>query len=200
VNNAARVLSNTLLALLLFSLAAETADARKRRPHYADDNDHMVVTPDRRTFESAGPRDGRRPPPIPLAAVVPPGWQLQPVEPNWTGKRFASPDGAAWLAIYKAPADIAVADHMKSVAFAGDGETLTFIQGERDGIAVAGHKGSRMFYRKAILACGGRVWHHIAFEYPAEIKDRMERFIALGAEGLHGSETDCDDTVAEQQQ
>ena len=87
---------------------------------------------------------------------------------------------------------------MKSIAF-GDGETLTYVQGERSWIAAAGFKGSRMFYRKALLSCGGRVWHHVAFEYPVEMKDRIERFIVLAAEGLHDSQNDCDDAVAEQQ-
>jgi hypothetical protein len=92
-----------------------------------------------------------------------------------------------------------VADHMKSVVFAGEGETLTHIQGERNWIAAAGFKGSRMFYRKAILACGGRVWHHVAFEYPPEIKARVDRFILLAAEGLNDSQTDCDEAVVERQ-
>ena len=56
-----------------------------------------------------------------------------------------------------------------------------------------------MFYRKAILACGGRVWHHVAFEYPPEIKARVDRFILLAAEGLNDSQTDCDDAVVERQ-
>jgi len=86
---------------------------------------------------------------------------------------------------------------MKSVVFAGEGETLTYVQGARSWIAVAGFKGSRMFYRKAILACGGRIWHHVAFEYPPEIKIHVDRFVQLAAEGLHDSQTDCDNAVAE---
>ena len=183
---------------MLVLLVTETADARKRRHHRTYESD-FVVMPDGRVSEAKGKqRDRRRSPPIPLGAVVPPDWQLQPPEPNWQGKRFKSPDGAAWLAIYKTPADVAVADHMKSVAFPGGGETLTYLQGERSWIAAAGFKESRMFYRKALLSCGGRVWHNVAFEYPVEIKPRMERFIALAAEGLHDSQIDCDDAVADQ--
>jgi hypothetical protein len=189
-----------VLTALLVLLVTEAADARKRRHHDGTEGDFVVVTPDGRTFEPNRKRgERRRSPTIPLAAVVPPGWQLQPPEPNWQGKRFTSPDGAAWLAVYKAPADVAVAEHMKSVAFPSDGETLTYIQGERSWIAAAGFKGSHMFYRKALLSCGGRVWHHVAFEYPVDMKARVERFIVLAAEGLHDSQADCDDAVADRQ-
>src|SRR4029453_3229017 len=34
------------------------------------------------------------------AVMVPPNWQLQPPDPNWGGKRFLSPDGSSWLAVY----------------------------------------------------------------------------------------------------
>ena len=201
MHKAALTLSRTTLALLLCVLVAQTAEARKRRHHYGHDADLMVATPNGRALERAARKgDRRRSPPIPLAAVVPPGWKLQPPESNWEGKRFLSPDGAASLALYKAPAGGPVADHMKSVAFACDGETLTYLQGERSWIAAAGYKGSRMFYRKAVLACAGRVWHHIAFEYPPEINARLQRFIVLAAEGLDDSQTDCDEAVAERQQ
>jgi hypothetical protein len=36
---------------------------------------------------------------------------------------------------------------------------------ESDWLAVSGIKGNKIFYRKAVIACGGKVWHHIAFEY-----------------------------------
>jgi hypothetical protein len=188
-----------MVAVLLSLLVVQTADARKRRHHDTYESDAAMVPSDGRAFERRQKYERRKVAPIPLAAVVPPGWQLQPPEPKWDGKRFTSPDGAAWLAIYKSPADVPVTDHMKSTVFAGQEETLTYIQGERSWIAAAGFKGSRMFYRKAILACGGRIWHHVAFEYPPETKARVDRFIHLAAEGLHDSQTDCDEAVAERQ-
>jgi hypothetical protein len=192
------IFQKVLLAILLSLFLMQTADARKRRHHRVLESDVFIATPDGRSFDRSRKKsDRRRAVAIPLAAIVPPGWQLQPPEPNWAGKRFKSPDGAASLAIYKAPADVPVADHMKSVVFASEGETLTHIQGEHSWIAAAGFKGSRMFYRKAILACGGRVWHHVAFEYPPEIKARLDRFILLAAEGLDDSQTDCDEAVVE---
>ena len=39
------------------------------------------------------------------ADIVPPGWQPQPADPNWKGKRFVSPDGSSWLAVYSFPTE-----------------------------------------------------------------------------------------------
>jgi serine/threonine-protein kinase len=85
---------------------------------------------------------------------------------------------------------------MRAVAFA-DGETLTFIQGQSDWIAVAGSKAERMFYRKAVIACGGRKWHHIAFEYPVELSRYVEPLLRRASAAVDASENDgCEAPVA----
>jgi serine/threonine-protein kinase len=122
--------------------------------------------------------------------MVPPNWQLQPPDPNWNGKRFLSPDGSSWLATYSLPATAEpIATHMQSVAFA-EGETLTFLRGEHDWIAVSGTKGDKIFYRKAIIACGGKIWHHITFEYPIELKRAMDPFVMRAATIIDLAEND----------
>ena len=131
-----------------------------------------------------------------MAEVVPPGWQLQPPDTNWKGKRFISPGGAAWFALYSSPADARpVSQHMQAIAFV-DGEIITYLRGERTWVAVSGFKESRIFYRKALLACAGKAWHHIAFEYPAEHKASMDRFVALAGQVLDASQADCEQAVA----
>jgi hypothetical protein len=45
---------------------------------------------------------------------------------------------------------------------------------------------NRIFYRKTMLACRGRKWHNLEFEYPASDKSAMDEFVtrasyALGA-------------------
>src|SRR5947208_13453600 len=103
----------------------------------------------------AGPAERRLRREPGLADLVPPGWQLQPPDERWKGKRFVSPDGSAWLAAYSSPvAKDTITSHMQTVAFA-DGEALTYLRGEQDWIAVSGLKGDRIFYRKAVIACGG---------------------------------------------
>ena len=112
-----------------------------------------------------------------------------------------SRDRTAWFASYSAPVgDESVAGHMKTLAFA-DEEVITFLQGERNWISVSGVKGNRIFYRKAIIACAGKTWHHIAFEYPADQKQRMEPFVIRAAEFAHHSENEgCDEAVSSARQ
>jgi hypothetical protein len=213
-----------ILAALLLVFAVETADARKRR-HYRHYPYAVVMPPDARgamerrpedprmrdmrpddprmqgmrpgdpRMQGVMPRSARRGAPS-VTDLVPPGWQQQPPDPNWSGKRFISPDGNAWFAAYTAPADTRpAAEHMKEVAFA-DGETITYLRGERSWLAVSGFKDSRIFYRRALLACAGRKWHHIAFEYPAEQKLRMDPFIELAGQILVASQAECEDVAS----
>jgi hypothetical protein len=202
-----------VLAVLVLVFAVDAADARKRRHHrhypYAvvlppeargamerrsEDPRMQGMRPDDPRVQGM-PRSARRGAPT-VADLIPPGWQQQPPDPNWSGKRFISPDGAAWFAAYTAPADSKpVAEHMKEVAFA-DGETITYLRGERSWLAVSGFKDSRIFYRRALLACAGRKWHHIAFEYPAELKTRMDPFVELAGQILNASQAECDEVAA----
>ena len=195
-----------LIAVLLLCFAVDAADARKRRHHRYYNHGVVVVPYDARgAFDrrlGADPRALRGMPravrggALTLADVVPSGWQLQPPDPNWTGKQFISPDGSAWFAAYSIAADgKAISEHMKTIAFV-DGETITHLQGERTWVAVSGFKDSRIFYRKAMLACAGKTWRNIAFEYPAELKGRMDQFVILAGQILVASQADCEETVS----
>jgi hypothetical protein len=115
---------------------------------------------------------------------IPAGWTLQPEDPNFSGRRYLAPDGSAWLALYSAPAEKAkAAEHLKNVAFA-DGEEVTYLRGARDWLAVSGLKGDRIYYRKAALSCGGTLWRHIAFEYPADQKPMLDRVVERAAQAF----------------
>jgi hypothetical protein len=124
-----------------------------------------------------------------LSSVLPPGWTLQPPDPDWRGKRLISPDRRGWLAVYEAPADRSVADHMKAVASA-EGERITYLRRGRGWIVVSGFKGDRIFYRKAMLACGDTRWHHVAFEYPAAQKRAYDRFVTRASRALGAHRND----------
>jgi hypothetical protein len=160
-----------LVAGLLIVLTATTADAQRRGQH--------------------APR------PYGIASIVPPDWKLQPPDATWRGKRFVSPDGDAWLVVYNAPADVSPGEHMKWVASA-PGEKITYERRSRGWIVVSGYKGDRIFYRKAMLACGNKSWHHIAFEYPAQDKRAFDRLVTLTSHALKLHEGDgCASSTAQ---
>jgi hypothetical protein len=183
------VLSGLALAVVI-AITADSADARRRhhRGHHRDSGARTYTMEHAYAMErgSAMPRGG-------IAALVPADWRLQPPDPNWSGNRFVSPNGDAWLAFYARPADKAAHDqHLKSVAFA-EGEELTYLRREPDWLEVAGFKQDRLFYRKVVLACGARTWRHVAFEYPAEAKRVFEPLVARVARALDGAvEQNCD--------
>ena len=202
-----------LLIVLILAFGIDSADARRRKHRYQNYSPVYAMPPDARAVGMSGPRDfdpqrmgpGRA---APLrdsamrytyrnpAELAPAGWQLQPPDPNWTGRRFVSPDATAWLAIYTVPVgERTLAAHMQAFAFV-DGEEITYLRGERTWIAVSGHKGDRVFYRKAVLACAGKRWNHIALEYPATLKRSMDEYVNRAAEAVHDSQNDgCDAAV-----
>jgi serine/threonine-protein kinase len=64
---------------------------------------------------------------------------------------------------------------------------------------VSATKGDRIVYRKAVLACAGKSWHHVAFEYPQGQKRDMDAFITRAADALDHTENDgCDSVVSRQ--
>jgi hypothetical protein len=122
------------------------------------------------------------------AELVPPNWQLQPSDPNLKGQRFVSPDGKGSLALFATPAkQQANAKHMNAVAFV-DGEQITHLRGEENWIEVSGLKADQSFYRKAVLACAGQVWHEVSFEYPTESQDDITKFVIRAAKAVQDSE------------
>ena len=61
---------------------------------------------------------------------------------------------------------------------------MTYLHGERDRLTVSGLKGDNIFYRKITLACGGTVWRHLAMEYTAAAKTRLDRFVERLSRGF----------------
>jgi serine/threonine-protein kinase len=118
-----------------------------------------------------------------IASIVPKNWTLLPPEPNLNGTRFVSPDGDAWLALYKTVAGPNVAAQMSQIAFRR-GEKITYSRRARDWIVVSGFKGDRIFYRRAMLACGNANWHHVSFEYPANEKRAFDRLVTRTSNSL----------------
>lgn len=175
---------------LLLAAGLSAADARHRHRHHRGAD--QPLTGEQQDELPANQSDQRSKPS--LAQLIPRDWVQQKPEPNWSGKRFTSPDGSASVAIYTAPVDQAkVASFMKDFAFV-DGEKITDLRAQQKWIAVTGSKsGDRLFYREAVIACAGRTWHQIAFEYPSSMKAAMARFVSDAAVAVLNSENDgCD--------
>jgi serine/threonine-protein kinase len=136
----------------------------------------FVVMLSARAVEAKTPPDFR--------SIVPSDWTLLPPDKNSHERRFVSPAGDAWLSLYAQPTRLeSVSAHMERVKFM-PGEEITYERQGQGWLVVSGYKGNRIFYRKAMLACGNRQWHHLAFEYPAEEKRAFDRFVTRASYAL----------------
>jgi hypothetical protein len=88
--------------------------------------------------------------------------------------------------------------YWKSVAFQ-DGEDLRTLRRDRAWVEVAGFKGGRMYFRKAVLACGEREWRHVECEYPAEAERVFQAHVDRMSRAFDAAFTQfCDQTVGQQ--
>ena len=124
------------------------------------------------------------------AALVPDGWRRQPADPRWDGTRFLSPDAKGSLVIYGVPATGDAREHFRTMSVL-PGERVTYQRLAGRWFVVSGFKGDRIFYRRGLRACGGKVWHHIAFEYPVERKRAYDKIVTYASLSLRpgGPET-----------
>jgi hypothetical protein len=162
---------------LLLLLGTQTADARHYRFHYRHwghtlrDGGAMAARDPSSNTLSSPPQSGPRM--RVLGRPFPPSdWQLQPVDPGHTGRRYRSADGVASLAFYASRES--ASEHLKSIAFV-DGEDVLRLVGTQGDLAVTSTKNGRMFVRKARLACGGHDWHHVAIEFPISAQREYAR-------------------------
>lgn len=126
------------------------------------------------------------------ATVVPADWQRLPPDARWHGARFISPDGSSWLAIYAARETGSDEAGHRDATIKVAGEEITYLVRRPGWLVVSGHKGDRVFYRKAVLGCGGTVWHHIAMEYPARLKQLYDPLASVVSRSLEpGAGHDC---------
>ena len=184
-----------LLFVLVLTLTLGPAEARHwgllgffSMPHAYRHGGHHHYRYAKRDTRSAARTDRAQRHTHTTAELVPRDWQLQPADPNLKGQRFVSPDGESSLAVYATPVEKEpIAKHMNAIAFV-DGEQITHLHGEENWIEVSGTKADHSFYRKAVLACDGQVWHEVSFEYPTESKDDITKFVIRAAKVVRNSE------------
>jgi hypothetical protein len=117
-----------------------------------------------------------------FGGIIPQNWHLAPPKAAYE-RRFTSPDGEASIALRSEHARIPVAAQLERLRTAGDGE-ITYEHEGRTWIVISGFKGNRIFYTKAMLACGGRAWHYVEFEYPATQKRDFDNFVTRSSKAL----------------
>lgn len=128
--------------------------------------------------------NANQPTPSNYFSIVPSNWHLLPDDEQTHERRFLSPSGDAWLSLYaRPPGGESIEAHLKDVR-RGEHERITYERAGRTWIVVSGYKDDRIFYRKAMLACGGRSWHHLAFEYPADQKRAFDEFVTRASYAL----------------
>jgi hypothetical protein len=190
-----RPLVSIVVGLVVAATLATSADARNRRHrgHYYYALPNLDDADFRRAARSNA---GARPS---LAALIPRDWRAAPPDPRLPGTRFVSPTGGAWLRFHGVPADKEAMDqYWKSVAFQ-DGEDLRTLRRDRAWVEVAGFKGGRMYFRKAVLACGEREWRHVEYEYPAEAERVFQAHVDRMSRAFDAAFTQfCDQTVGQQ--
>jgi hypothetical protein len=179
-----------LLTILMLAYTVSDADARRRHRHHRTIVKRVMLLPPAidRADTQAPQRAGR----ATAADLVPPGWQLQPPDANRKGHRYLSPDGSATLALYASRSNQEpISKHMQTVAFA-EGEEITSLRGTRNLIEVSGLKDGQIFYRKAVLACGGTMWRHLAWQYSVAARSTVDPQVARASRSLEAlAEEDC---------
>ncbi len=116
-------------------------------------------------------------------AIVPHDWTvLAPRKPNeW---RAVSPRRDAWLSLYATPATASISSHLDRWGM-GAGDRVTYRRQGNGWTAISGYTANgRIFYRETALACGGRMWHDLAFEYPRSDKLAMDEFVTRASHAL----------------
>lgn len=117
-----------------------------------------------------------------FGGIIPRDWRLAPPQAPYE-RRFISPGGEASIAFRSEHARIPVAAQLQRLRTVSDGE-ITYEREGRTWIVVSGFKGNRIFYTKAMLACGGRAWHYVEFEYPAAEKRTFDEFVTRSSKAL----------------
>ena len=88
-----------------------------------------------------------KPPSSDYLSIVPRDWTLLPDNPETHERRFVSPSGDAWLALYARPPTRDIEAHLEGVRN-HENERITYERRGRAWIVVSGYKGDRNFTEK----------------------------------------------------
>lgn len=122
-------------------------------------------------------------------ALVPSTWRSEPIkQAGVSGRYFYSQDGETWLAVFGRT--VAPGVNARKISTASD-EIVTYRADGARWFVRSGLRQERIFYRRALFSCRGRVAHLIAFEYPASRKREHDRLVTLVSRSLSSGNADC---------
>ena len=124
------------------------------------------------------------------SALVPVNWASKSIEQpaGVSGRYFYSQDGETWLAVFGRT--VAPGVNARRLATASD-EIVTYHADGEGWFVRSGLRQERIFYRKALFSCQGRLAHLIAFEYPASRKREHDRLVTAVSRSLHSRGAGC---------
>jgi hypothetical protein len=111
-----------------------------------------------------------------LRSIIPRDWRAVPPPQGSNAHAFVSPDGNSKIVLYSKRATRPLPAQMALLRRVPGGD-ITYEREGRTWIVVSGFFRNRIFYRKAMLACGGAAWHYLEFEYPAAQKHAFDEFV-----------------------
>lgn len=124
-------------------------------------------------------------------AEVPASFASEPPPENGDGQRFSTPTGGT-IAVYGSfdfnGGGLAVYRAFLIEPLKGEGWSLTYMPSGADWFVLSGVRGAEILYHRGEqpLGCGGDLFHHIEFRYPARDKALWAPFVEHGAASLDG--------------
>jgi hypothetical protein len=116
-------------------------------------------------------------------SIIPSDWKRVLPSQGSNELKFISPDGDSKIVFYAKLAALPVAGMLRGLRTVHGGN-ITYERQGRTWIVVSGFFANRIFYRKAMLACDGTVWHYMEFEYPAAQKRVFDELVTRSSAAL----------------
>ena len=117
-------------------------------------------------------------------ADVPRDWAIDPPPANDDGRVFRSPDRQAHIAI---GGSYITDDATSALQDAVSGVGVTYRRIGPDWAVASGVEGSRIFYRRSVIACHDRIINTVEITYPQSQKQAYDLLVEHVSKSLHSA-------------
>ena len=117
-------------------------------------------------------------------ADVPRDWAMDPPPDNNDGRVFHSPDRQAQIVI---GGSYITDDAASALRDAVDGVGITYQKVGPDWAVASGVEGSRIFYRRSVIACHNRIINTVEITYPQSQKEAYDALVDHVSKSLHSA-------------